>query len=227
MPLFKWDDPDASADENAYDFFEGPEDYDQQATLPIVDKIEMQGALDAYVNTIETDYDDNDMGMAYDFHEQDLSDQSGEDTIVPSPKRYRRSIDWNMKSKVSRYERLNRSDKKALYNKMKQGWVKRWTDSRPETWQIRIDLTYGAKRALAHNAFLQLGEEERRRQCLLMFDPDQYKNDIGIIGEELTNEGRKEVEMMSLRSVRSHAWMSTHHEKIPMDDPTWLENITR
>jgi hypothetical protein len=181
MPLFKWDDPDASADENAYVFFEGPEDYDQQATLPIVDKIEMQGALDAYVNSIETDYDDNDMGMASDFHEQDLSNQSGEDAIAPSPKRYRRSIDWNMKSKVLRYEGLKRDDKKVLHNQLKQAWVKRWIDSRPETWQIRIDLTYGAKRALAHNAFLQLGEHERRRQCLLMFDPDHFKKSVELL----------------------------------------------
>ncbi len=174
MPLFKWDDPDASADENPDDLLEGPEDKGEQVMLPTVDKIEMKGALEAYLNTIDTDYDDNDMGMAYDFHEQGLSCQSEEDTMIPSAKRYRRSIDWNMKASIARFQCLNRSDKQALHNRMKQSWVKRWIASRPDTWQIRTDLNYGDKRALAHNAFLLLGEEERRRQCLLLFDPDHY-----------------------------------------------------
>ncbi len=91
--------------------------------LPIVDKIEMKGALEAYLNTIDTDYDGDDMGMAYDFHEQGLSCQSEEDTMIPSAKRYRRSIDWNMKASIARFQCLNRSDKQALHNRMKQSWV--------------------------------------------------------------------------------------------------------
>jgi hypothetical protein len=227
MSLFKWDNPDASADENSEDFFEGPEDYDQQVGLPIVDKIEMKGALEAYSNTLDTDYDGDAMAMAYDFYEQGLYNQSVEDTNVPSAKRYRRSIDWHTKAVSARYECLDRDDKTNLHNKMKQCWVKRWLDSRPTTWQLRTDLKYGDKRALAHNAFLLLGDAERRKQCLLMFNPDDYKKDIANIDDALTIEDCKEMEMISLRSVRSFAWMSTHHEKIPINDPTWLENLTR
>ena len=34
---------------------------------------------------------------------------------------------------------------------------------------------------------------------------------------------RSEDHMIALRSTRSFAWMSTHHEKIPMDDAEWLD----
>ena len=132
----------------------------------------MKGALEAYINTFDTDYDDNNMGTAYDFNEQDLSCASVKDTMVPSAKRYRRSIDWVVKADDARIDGMSRDDKGDLHRKMKQCWVKRWIESRPTTWQIRTDLKYGDKRALAHNAFLLLGEEERRRQCRLIFNPD-------------------------------------------------------
>ena len=169
----------------------------------------MKGALEAYLNTIDTDYDDNDMGMAYDFHEQGLSCQSEEDTMTPSAKRYRRSIDWNMKASIARLQCLNRSDKQALHNRMKQSWVKRWIASRPDTWQIRTDLNYGDKRALAHNAFLLLGEAERRRQCLLFFDPDHYKkrNCVHCRG---INERRSQRSRDDVFAERAIACMDVH-----------------
>ncbi len=41
--------------------------------------------------------------------------------------------------------------------------------------------------------------------------------------EDKAKRARSEDSMIGLRSTRSYAWMSTHHEKIPMVDEEWLD----
>jgi hypothetical protein len=41
--------------------------------------------------------------------------------------------------------------------------------------------------------------------------------------DDKAKRARSEDHMIGLRSTRSYAWMSTHHEKIPMVDEEWLD----
>ena len=68
-----------------------------------------------------------------------------------------------------------------------------------------------------------LGPEERRRQTRMIFKHDHYKRNIDMATDETAKRARSEDHMIALRSTRSFAWMSTHHEKIPMDDTEWLD----
>ncbi len=149
MALFAWDDPDASACEDVDVEDDMPEEVNDHVELPTVDKIELEGAQEAYANTFETDFDDDSVSVDARFKEQGLSCASTEETALPQEKRFRKNIDWS---------------RNGSYCKMRQAWISRWIASRPEAWHLRADLRYGDKRALALNAFAMLGPEERRRQ---------------------------------------------------------------
>ncbi len=101
MPLFAWDDPDASAGEDEHGENDEPEE-DDQVELPTVDKIELKGAQEAYANTFDTDFDDDNVAMYAGFKEQGLSCASMEETFLPQEKRFRKTIDWVMKTDDAR-----------------------------------------------------------------------------------------------------------------------------
>ncbi len=114
MPLFAWDNPDASAGEDKLDSHGQPEE-DDQVELPTVDKIELKGAQEAYANTFDTDFDDDNVAMYAGFKEQGLSCASMEETSLPQEKRFRKTIDWVMKADDARINGMCGRDKHVLF----------------------------------------------------------------------------------------------------------------
>ena len=114
MPRFSWDNPDASAGEDEHSEEDEPEE-GQQALLPTVDKIELKGAQEAYANTFDTDFDDDNVAMYAGFKEQGLSCASMEETSLPQEKRFRKTIDWVMKADDARVNGMCGKDKHECF----------------------------------------------------------------------------------------------------------------
>ena len=83
MALFSWDDPDCSAGEEDDVEDEAPFEYSDLLELPTVDKIELEGAQEAYANAFETDLDDDNVSVYGRIKEQGLSCASTEETTFP------------------------------------------------------------------------------------------------------------------------------------------------